>query len=172
MGRAAVAGRLVRHLRYWRRGARSWSDHGGCRAFRPLPRRAGAAAGGLPAVERWDGPPGAGGRPRGARPPARGPAPARRPRGGARGAAAARGGSCRASGGRAEQLAGPQAGGVDAAVLSPPTNLRGRQLGFFELLSYRDFAFEFAGMGRNTTRRYLKEQPETLDRLLRALAEG
>jgi NitT/TauT family transport system substrate-binding protein len=77
-----------------------------------------------------------------------------------------------AIGGQAEQLAALQAGAVDAAVLTPPTNLQARQLGFSELLNYRDFAFEFAGMGLNTTRRYLKEQPETLDRLLRALAEG
>jgi ABC-type nitrate/sulfonate/bicarbonate transport system substrate-binding protein len=77
-----------------------------------------------------------------------------------------------AIGGQAEQLAALQAGAVDAAVLTPPTNLLARQLGFFELLNYRDYALEFAGMGLNTTRRYLKEQPETLDRLLRALAEG
>jgi ABC-type nitrate/sulfonate/bicarbonate transport system substrate-binding protein len=77
-----------------------------------------------------------------------------------------------AIGGQAEQLAALQAGAVDVGVLTPPTNLVGRQLGFQELLSYRDYAYEFAGMGVNTTRRYLREQPETVDRLLRALAEG
>jgi ABC-type nitrate/sulfonate/bicarbonate transport system substrate-binding protein len=75
-------------------------------------------------------------------------------------------------GGQGEQLAALQAGAIDAAVLAPPTNLRARQLGYHELLSYYDFNFELAGMGVNTTRRYLREQPETLDRLVRALAEG
>jgi NitT/TauT family transport system substrate-binding protein len=77
-----------------------------------------------------------------------------------------------AIGGQAEQFAALQAGAVDAAVLTPPTNLQGRQLGFSELLSYRDFALEVTGMGLNTSRHYLRERPETLDRLLRALAEG
>jgi ABC-type nitrate/sulfonate/bicarbonate transport system substrate-binding protein len=77
-----------------------------------------------------------------------------------------------AIGGQTEQLAALQAGGVDVGVLTPPTNLVGRQLGFQELLSYRDYAYEFAGMGVNTTRRYLREQPETLGLVLRAVAEG
>src|SRR5918911_1893153 len=77
-----------------------------------------------------------------------------------------------AIGGQTEQLAALQAGGLDVAVLTPPTNLQARQLGYHELLSYRDFAFEFAGMGVNTTRRFLRERPDTLDRLVRALAES
>ena len=41
-------------------------------------------------------------------------------------------------GGQAEQLAALQNGAIDVAIMTPPLNLRARQLGFRELLSYRD----------------------------------
>ena len=75
-------------------------------------------------------------------------------------------------GGQAEQLAALQNGALDAAILTPPTNLVARQLGFKELLSYRDYSLDFANVGVVTTRRYLAAQPDIVDRFLRASAEG
>jgi NitT/TauT family transport system substrate-binding protein len=77
-----------------------------------------------------------------------------------------------AIGGQAEQLAALQNGAIDIAILTPPTNLRARQLGFRELLSYRDHRLEFANVGLVATRRYLGEQPDAVDRVLRASAEA
>jgi NitT/TauT family transport system substrate-binding protein len=75
-------------------------------------------------------------------------------------------------GGQAEQLAALQNGALDAAILTPPTNLVARQMGFRELLSYRDYSLDFANVGAVTTRRFLQEKPEVVDRFLRASAEG
>jgi ABC-type nitrate/sulfonate/bicarbonate transport system substrate-binding protein len=75
-------------------------------------------------------------------------------------------------GGQAEIVAALQNGAIDAAVLTPPINLRGRQLGFRELLGYRDHGIEFANVGIVTSRRFVREQADVLDRLLRACAEG
>ena len=75
-------------------------------------------------------------------------------------------------GGQPEQLAGLQNGAIDVALLSPPTNIMARKLGFNEVMSYRDYKLEFANVGGVTTRHYIRDQPETLDRVLRALAEG
>ncbi len=83
-----------------------------------------------------------------------------------------RGYSILSIGGQAEQLAAMQNGAVDAAVLAPPTNLLARRLGFHDLLSYRDHGLEYAAVGLVTSRRFLQEQPGTVDRLLRASAEG
>jgi NitT/TauT family transport system substrate-binding protein len=75
-------------------------------------------------------------------------------------------------GGQTEQLAALQNGALDAAILTPPTNLLARQMGFKELLSYRDFSLDFANVGVVTTRRFLQAQPDVVDRFLRASAEG
>ncbi|HEY7060944.1 MAG TPA: ABC transporter substrate-binding protein [Chloroflexota bacterium] len=75
-------------------------------------------------------------------------------------------------GGQTEQLAALQNGALDAAILTPPTNLVARQMGFKELLSYKDYALDFANVGVVTTRRYLQAQPDVADRFLRASAEG
>lgn len=75
-------------------------------------------------------------------------------------------------GGQAEQLAALQNGALDAAILTPPTNLVAREAGFHELLSYRDHSLDFANVGAVTTRRYLREQPDVVERFLRASAEA
>jgi len=75
-------------------------------------------------------------------------------------------------GGQAEQLAALQNASVDVAVLTPPTNLRARDLGYREVLSYRDYRLDYANVGLVTSRHYARDQAATLDRLLRALAEG
>jgi NitT/TauT family transport system substrate-binding protein len=77
-----------------------------------------------------------------------------------------------AVGGQAEQLAALQNGALDAAILTPPTNLLARQMGFKELLSYKDYSLDFANVGAVTTRRYVQAQPDVVDRFLRASAEG
>ena len=71
-----------------------------------------------------------------------------------------------------EQLAALQAGGTDGAIIGPPTNVRARQLGFHELLSYREYYLETADVGLVTTRRFLREQPDVIERLLRASLEA
>jgi NitT/TauT family transport system substrate-binding protein len=75
-------------------------------------------------------------------------------------------------GGQTEQFAALQNSAVDAAVLTPPTNLLARQLGFKELLSYKDHSLDFANVGAVTTRRYLRDNPDVVDRFLRASAEA
>jgi NitT/TauT family transport system substrate-binding protein len=75
-------------------------------------------------------------------------------------------------GGQPEQVAALQNGAIDVAVLVPPTNLYARKLGFRELLDAREYGLEFANVGPLTTRRYLREQPEAVDRFLRASAEA
>ncbi len=77
-----------------------------------------------------------------------------------------------AVGGQPEQIAALQNGAIDAAVLTPPINLRARHLGFRELLHYRDNALDFTNAGVVVSRRYLQERTDTVERLLRAHAEG
>ncbi len=77
-----------------------------------------------------------------------------------------------AVGGQSEQFAALQNGAIDVAVLTPPVNLLARQAGFRELLSYKDYSLDFANVGPISTRRYLREQPDVVDRYLRASAEA
>jgi NitT/TauT family transport system substrate-binding protein len=77
-----------------------------------------------------------------------------------------------AMGGQPEQLAGLQNGAVDAAVLGVPTNLQARKLGMRELMSYRDHGLDFAFGGAVTSQRFLREQPDVSERVVKALAEG
>jgi len=46
---------------------------------------------------------------------------------------------------------------IDVALLSPPTNLMARKLGFNEVMSYRDYKLEFANVGGVTTRRHIRD---------------
>ncbi len=75
-------------------------------------------------------------------------------------------------GGQPEQVAALQNGAIDVAVLVPPNNLHARKLGFQELLSAREYGLDFANVGPVTSRRYLRDQPDAVDRFLRASAEG
>jgi NitT/TauT family transport system substrate-binding protein len=77
-----------------------------------------------------------------------------------------------AAGGQPEQLAALQAGGTDGAIIGPPTSVRARQLGQRELLSYQDYFLPMADVGLVTSRRYLREHPDVIERLLRATAEA
>jgi ABC-type nitrate/sulfonate/bicarbonate transport system substrate-binding protein len=77
-----------------------------------------------------------------------------------------------AAGGQPEQLAALQAGGTDGAIIGPPTNVRARQMGLRELLSYQEYYLPMADVGLVTSRRYLREHPDVVERLLRAAAEA
>lgn len=77
-----------------------------------------------------------------------------------------------AAGGQPEQLAALQNGATDGAIIGPPTNVRARALGLHELLSYREYYLEMADVGLATTRRYLRDHPNVIERLLRASAEA
>ncbi len=77
-----------------------------------------------------------------------------------------------AAGGQPEQLAALQAGGTDGAIIGPPTNVRARQMGLRELLSYQEYFLPMADVGLVTSRRYLREHPDVIERLLRAAAEA
>ena len=77
-----------------------------------------------------------------------------------------------AVGGQPEQLAALQAGGTDGAIIGPPTNVRARQMGLRELLSYQEYFLPMADVGLVTSRRYLREHPDVVERLLRASAEA
>jgi ABC-type nitrate/sulfonate/bicarbonate transport system substrate-binding protein len=75
-------------------------------------------------------------------------------------------------GGMPEQLAGLLNGAVDGAILGAPTNLVAQKQGMRELLSYKDYALDFSNVGLVTSRRYLREQPDVAERVLKASAEG
>jgi ABC-type nitrate/sulfonate/bicarbonate transport system substrate-binding protein len=77
-----------------------------------------------------------------------------------------------AVGGLFEQIAALENGAIDVGVIGIPANLRGRELGYRELLPPEQSVIDFADVGLVTTRRYLREQPETVDRVLRVSAEG
>jgi NitT/TauT family transport system substrate-binding protein len=77
-----------------------------------------------------------------------------------------------AAGGQPEQLAALQAGATDGAIIGPPTNVRARQMGLRELLSYQEYFLPMADVGLVTSRRYLRERPDVVERLLRAAAEA
>jgi NitT/TauT family transport system substrate-binding protein len=77
-----------------------------------------------------------------------------------------------AVGGQFEQIAALVNNAIDVGVIGIPANLRGRELGFRDLLTPDQSVIDFADVGLVTTRRYLREQPEAIDRLLRVSAEG
>ncbi len=76
-----------------------------------------------------------------------------------------------AVGGLFEQIAALQAGSIDVGVVGIPANLKGRELGFHEVIPLEQSVIDFADVGLVTTRRYLAAQPDVVDRLLRAAAE-
>jgi ABC-type nitrate/sulfonate/bicarbonate transport system substrate-binding protein len=75
-------------------------------------------------------------------------------------------------GGQFEQIAALQNGAIDAGVIGTPANIRARQQGFRELISVQEGMLDFADVGLIITRRYLREQPDGVERLLRASIES
>ncbi|HLH22113.1 MAG TPA: ABC transporter substrate-binding protein [Chloroflexota bacterium] len=76
------------------------------------------------------------------------------------------------AGGVPEALAALQAGGVEAAVLSPPTTLRARQAGLRELLDLAAAGVPYLQTAVATSQRQVADNPEALRRFLAALADG
>jgi NitT/TauT family transport system substrate-binding protein len=64
------------------------------------------------------------------------------------------------------------AGQVDAGALSPPTNSRAKKAGLNELLNLGTDGPEYPSTVIASTRAYIKSNPETARRMVRALGEG
>ncbi|HEY7061635.1 MAG TPA: ABC transporter substrate-binding protein [Chloroflexota bacterium] len=76
------------------------------------------------------------------------------------------------AGGVPEALAALQAGGVEAAVLSPPTTLRAREAGLAELLDLGAAGVPYLQTAVATSQRQLADNPDALRRFLGALVDG
>ena len=74
-------------------------------------------------------------------------------------------------GGTPEILAGLAAGNVDAGMLSSPLHLRAVKSGF-SLLADLSSGIDYQGAGVVTTRAFVRENPDTIRRYIRAYVEG
>jgi len=75
-------------------------------------------------------------------------------------------------GGQTERFAALKAGVVDAAIVSPPLNLAGKQLGFNEVIDLSQSGVAYAHQLIVATKDYLDHNSDTTMRTLRALIEG
>ena len=75
-------------------------------------------------------------------------------------------------GGQSERFAALKAGVVDAAIVSPPLNLAGRQLGFNEVIDLSESGVPYAHQLIVATKDFLERNPDLTMRTLRALIEG
>lgn len=64
------------------------------------------------------------------------------------------------------------AGQIDAGVVSPPTNARAKKAGFIELMNVAKEGPEFVSVAIGTSRSYIRNNEETVRRVVRAYAEG
>lgn len=64
------------------------------------------------------------------------------------------------------------AGQIDAGVVSPPTNARAKKAGFIELMNIAKEGPEFVSVAIGTSRVYIRNNEETVRRVVRAYAEG
>jgi ABC-type nitrate/sulfonate/bicarbonate transport system substrate-binding protein len=64
------------------------------------------------------------------------------------------------------------AGQIDAGIMSPPTNARGKRAGFHELMNVAKEGPEFVSVAVGTSRSYIKSNEEVVRRVVRAYAEG
>ena len=78
----------------------------------------------------------------------------------------------RGTGGQAESLAALEAGAIDGAIFGPPFLFEGRRRGYNELVKIGEMRLLFLGGALGATRSFLDQQPEVVDRALRALAQG
>jgi NitT/TauT family transport system substrate-binding protein len=76
------------------------------------------------------------------------------------------------TGGMPESFAAIQTGGIQAAVLSPPTTVRARKAGLREVLDIAGMNIDYVSGAVATNRDFLREEPDTTRRLIRALLEG
>lgn len=75
-------------------------------------------------------------------------------------------------GGSPEILAGLSSGTVDAGLLSSPLHLRAAKLGFPVLADLSNSGIDYQGAGVVTTRSFMRENPDTIRRYVRAYVEG
>jgi NitT/TauT family transport system substrate-binding protein len=75
-------------------------------------------------------------------------------------------------GGSQETLAGLASGGIDGGGLSSPLNLRAQKLGFRMLVDLSAIGVDYQGAGVVTTRRFVRDNPDTIRRYLKAYVEG
>lgn len=75
-------------------------------------------------------------------------------------------------GGQGERFAALKAGAVDAAIVSPPLNLAGKQLGFNEVIDLSDTGVPYAHQLIVATKDFLDRNPDMTLRTVRALTEG
>lgn len=76
------------------------------------------------------------------------------------------------AGGIPEAMAAVQAGGVEAAALSPPTTLQARAAGLRELLDLGELSIPYLQTAIATGRRQLMERPQAMQQFLRAIVEA
>src|ERR1051325_11179254 len=75
-------------------------------------------------------------------------------------------------GGSPEILAGLASGTVDAGLLSSPLHLRAAKLGFSLVADLSTSGIDYQGAGAVTTRSFVRENPDTIRRYVRAYVEG
>ena len=75
-------------------------------------------------------------------------------------------------GGSPEILAGLASRGIDGGMLSSPLHLQAAKLGFSLLADLSSIGVDYQGAGVVATRGYVRENPETIRRYLRAYVEG
>jgi len=75
-------------------------------------------------------------------------------------------------GGQSERFAALRAGGVDAAIVSPPLNLTGKRLGFNEVIDLSQSGVPYSHQQIVAIKDYLDRNPDAVLRILRALIEG
>ncbi len=75
-------------------------------------------------------------------------------------------------GGSQEILAGLISRGIDGGFLSSPLNLKAAKLGFSMLADSSSMGIDYQGAGVVATRTYVRENPETIRRYLKAYVEG
>ena len=75
-------------------------------------------------------------------------------------------------GGQSERFAALRAGGVDAAIVSPPLNLTGKRLGFNEVIDLSQSGVPYSHQQIVAIKDYLDRNPDAALRTLRALIEG
>jgi ABC-type nitrate/sulfonate/bicarbonate transport system substrate-binding protein len=75
-------------------------------------------------------------------------------------------------GGSPEILAGLSSGTVDAGLLSSPLHLRAAKLGFSLMADLSNIGIDYQGAGVVTTRSFVRENPDTIRRYIRAYVEG
>jgi ABC-type nitrate/sulfonate/bicarbonate transport system substrate-binding protein len=78
--------------------------------------------------------------------------------------------SIRATGGLAESLAAMETGAIDAATLGMPIAFEAHKRGYRELLNITNLRIPYLGSSIGSTKRVIADQPDTIDRVFRAVA--